>query len=292
MMIRVLIYFIVFSVLFIAYVRYVEKWAVFYPQIGQSEIVPSNIGMAYEDVMIKTSDGLQLHAWFVPAEKYPEQAVTFLFFHGNAGNINNRVEKIELLHILGGNVLIVDYRGYGISEGKPSEKGIYLDAEASLDYLLTRKDIDKGKIIVYGVSLGGAPAAELVLHREDEVAGLVLHSTLTSAKDMAKRILPVAPSFLVQTKMDTINKVPKISIPKLIIHAPQDEVIPFWMGEKLFEAAAEPKEFLRLDGEHNDAHILSRDEYLEGMRTFLDKYFGGDGLLRDSVEERSVTRTW
>lgn len=272
-MMRILIYVIIFIVLFIAYVRFIEKRTVFLPQIGRSEGVPSDIGMAYEDVTIETSDGFRLHGWYVPAKKDSEQTVTFLFFHGNAGNINNRIEKIELLHILGGNVLIIDYRGYGISEGSPSEKGIYLDAQAALDHLMARDDIAKDKIIVYGVSLGGAPAAELALKRQDDLAGLVMHSTLTSAKDMAKRILPIVPAFLVQTKMANIDKIQQIKVPKLIIHSPQDEVIPYQMGEQLFKAAAEPKEFLRLNGDHNDAHIISMDEYLAGMRKFLDKYF-------------------
>lgn len=271
MIVRILIYFIVIIVLFAAYVRFVEKRTVFLPQIGLSEGVPSDIGMAYEEVFIKTADGIRLHGWFVPSKEKSDRAVTFLFFHGNAGNINNRIEKVEFLHELGGNVLIIDYRGYGISEGSPSEKGIYLDAQAAFDYVTARKDVAKNKIIAYGVSLGGAPAADLALNRP--VAGLVLHSTFTSAGDMAKKILPIALPFLIRTKMVNIEKVRKIKVPKLIIHSARDEVIPYQMGKQLFEAAAEPKEFLKIDGEHNDAHIMSRDEYMKGMRGFLDKYF-------------------
>jgi hypothetical protein len=268
---RFIIYPILFAIFFVAYVRFLEKRTVFMPQTGKDARNPSDINMAYEDVSIKTSDGLRLHGWFVPAKENPTQAVTFLYFHGNAGNIYNRVDEVELLHDVGGNVLIIDYRGYGISEGSPSEKGIYLDALATFDYVITRKDVAKDRIIAYGVSLGGAAAAELALNRP--VAGLVLHSTFTSASDMAKKIFPIVPSFLIQTKMDTINKVQKITVPKLIIHAPQDEVAPYWMGKRLFDASAEPKEFLELQGQHNDAHIFSRDVYMKGTRKFLGKYF-------------------
>lgn len=270
--VKILIYLIVIVVGFIAYVRYIEKRTVFLPSIGRLEGVPTEAGMAYEDVFITTDDLVKIHGWFIPAKNNAKDALTFLFFHGNAGNINNRVEKVQLLHELGGNVLVIDYRGYGISEGSPTEVGIYRDAQAAFDYLLERKDIDRRKIIIYGVSLGGAPATDLVKKNQDKIAGLILHSTFTSAQDMAKKILPFVPSFLVQVKLDNLNRIANITVPKLIIHTPQDEVVPYWMGEKLFEQAVEPKEFLRIDGEHNDSHIESREEYLMGMREFLKKY--------------------
>lgn len=268
---RFIIYPTLLAIAFVVCIRLLEKKTVFLPQAGKDARKPSDIGMAYEDVTIKTADGVLLYGWFVPAKENAAEAVTFLFFHGNAGNMYSRVEKIELLHELGGNVLIIDYRGYGISEGSPSEKGIYLDAQAAFDYVVTRTDVARDKIIAYGVSLGGAPAADLALHRP--VAAVVLHSTFTSAADMAKKIFPIVPLFLVQTKMKTVNKVPKITVPKLIVHAPQDEVAPYWMGKRLFDAAAEPKEFLELQGGHNEAHFISRNEYLAGMREFLKKYF-------------------
>jgi len=268
---RFLIYLILVFIGFVIYVRFVERRTVFLPAIGKEDGTPEDIGLTYENIFFKTQDGLRLHGWFVPAVQAPQQAVTCLFFHGNAGNINNRLEKIQMLFDLGMNVFIFDYRGYGISQGCPSEKGIYLDAMAAFDYLTGRRDIRHDRILAYGASLGGAAATELALHRP--VKGLVLHSTFTSAKDVGKKILPFAPRFLIRTDMGVIGRVPQISIPKLIIHSPQDEVIPYEMGERLFEAAAGPKEFLRLDGAHNDNHVASYDVYMKGMREFLGKYF-------------------
>ena len=275
---RFLIYSLIAIVLFVLYIRFIERRTVFLPYIGKSEGSPADMGMRYDDVYIKTSDGLLLHGWFVPAAVDSAGAVTFLFLHGNAGNINNRVEKVHILHEMGGNVFVIDYRGYGLSEGKPTEKGIYLDAQAAFDDLAARQDIDHDKIIIYGVSLGGAPAAELALRRP--AAGLVLHSTFTSAKDMARKIFPIAPPFLIQTKMATVEKISRITIPKLIIHAPDDEVIPYWMGKKLYETAAAPKEFLHLEGEHNDAHLISQDVYQNGVRRFLKTYFENDDAVK------------
>jgi len=269
---RFVIYLIVSIVGFIVYVRYLESRTVFLPGIGSSGESPSDMNMDYEEVRLTTDDGVALYGWFVPAAHDPSGAVTFLFLHGNAGNIYSRVEKIHILHELGGNVFIVDYRGYGLSEGRPTENGVYLDAEAAFDALMDRSDIDHDRIIIYGVSLGGAPAAELALRRS-RAAGLVLHSTFTSVGDMAKKIFPIAPRCLVRTQMKTIDKVGRITIPKLIIHAPGDEVVPYEMGEQLYRAAAEPKQFLRLEGQHNDAHLLSRDVYQDGVRRFLETYF-------------------
>jgi len=269
---RFFIYLLLLAVGFLVYVRLLERRTVFCPHTDEITVSPADIRLAYEEVEVKTPDGFLLNGWFVPAAHPSDRTVTFLFFHGNAGHIGDCLDKIELLHELGGNTLIIDYRGYGKSEGRPSEEGFYIDARASYDYLAGRKDVNRERIVIYGASLGGAAATELAPQRP--VGGLVLHATFTSARDVGKMLYPFIPGFLIQTKMDSLAKVGRIKVPKLFIHSPQDEVIPYEMGKKLFDAAAEPKEFLSIDGTHNEAHVTSQEAYMAGMRAFLKKYFG------------------
>lgn len=273
MITRIFVYIVVLVVLFVLYVMLLESRSVFFPSVGYSAAKPSDIRLLYEDVYFLTPDGLKIHGWFVPAKKDPQEALTFLFFHGNAGNIGNRLEKIEMFHDLGSNVFIIDYRGYGLSDGRPSENGIYVDAQAAFDYLLSRQDVRHDRILAVGVSLGGAVAVDLAMNRP--VCGLVMQSTMTSAKDMAKKILPIAPLFLIRTQMNSIEKIARVTVPKLIVHSVEDEMIPFAMGQSLFAAALEPKQFLQLQGSHNEGHIFYRDIYMNGVREFLDKYFVG-----------------
>ncbi|MEW5894255.1 MAG: alpha/beta hydrolase [Candidatus Omnitrophota bacterium] len=270
LMIKWLVFLIVVLITFVVYVRFVESRSVFFPHLCTGISTPEDVGLAFEDIFLKTADGLMLNGWFVPAANQTEKTVTLLFLHGNAGNINDRVGKVQLLHQIGVNVFIIDYRGYGRSEGRPSEKGIYLDALAAYDYLASRKDAG-GRIIVYGVSLGGAPAVDMAIRRP--VKGLILESTFTSAKDMAKKILPVAPGFLIKTELNSIGKIVKVNAPTLVIHSPRDEMVPFEMGRRLYEKAAGPKEFLEINGGHNEGYLESEHVWLAGIKGFLEKYF-------------------
>lgn len=231
---------------------------------------PKDAGLEFEDIFFTTEDRVRISGWLVKAAKNPDKAATVLFFHGNAGNIGDRVEKIRNFHDMGLNVFIVDYRGFGKSEGRPSERGMYLDAQAAYDYLAGRTDIDKKRIIVYGASMGGVAAIDLAARRP--VAGLIADSTITNAADMAKKILPFIPTFLLNVKLDNIAKIPGVTAPKLFIHSPDDEMVPFRLGQKLFDAAAEPKEFLTISGTHNEGYALSERLYVPGVEGFLDKY--------------------
>ena len=269
--IRPLVILIAIIIFFIAYIRFIESRSVFFPHLAGSTTTPQVLGLRFEDVFFKTSDGLKLNGWFILGSESYDEKKTFLFFHGNAGTINDRIGKIALLHQLGVNIFIIDYRGYGKSEGRPSERGIYLDAWAAYDYLLGSKGIAPEDIIVYGVSLGGVPAVDLASTRQ--VGGLIVESTFTSAKDMAKKILPIAPSFLIRTKMNSIDKIKDVRAPKVIIHSPEDEMIPFEMGRRLYDAAPQPKEFLEIAGGHNEGYFTSEAEMLKGMKDFLLKYF-------------------
>ncbi len=262
-MLKILIYIIAGIILLIAYIRFVESRSVFYPS-RLLETTPESLGMKFEDVFFKTSDKLTLNGWLV---KSNEKAPTVLYLHGNAGNISYRVKKIALFQELGLNVFIIDYRGYGNSEGVPTEEGIYLDALSAYDYLMARTDIDKNKIIVYGASLGGAFAVDLATKRN--IAAIIVDSTFTSARDMARKIMPVAPGFLIKTKLDSIGKISKIKVPKLFIHSRDDEVVPFALGEKLYKAASEPKIFLEIHGGHDEGYSTSGDVFKNGINNFL-----------------------
>ena len=260
------LYIVVTVVLLAAGVRYLESISVFYP--GRSiAATPAALGLAFEDVFIKTEDQVTINAWLV---KSFVQRGTLIFCHGNAGNIGDRLEKILLFHQMGLNVLIIDYRGYGKSRGRPSEAGIYKDAVAAYDYLLTRQDMDRSRIIGYGESLGGAVAVDLGTKRN--LAALIIDSSFTNAADMAKTIYPFIPSFLLGTKLDSAAKVRTIAIPKLFIHSRADEIVPFRLGERLYQAAAKPKEFLELTGGHNDTPVDAQEKMAKEIIIFLRRH--------------------
>ncbi len=256
----------VYALIFVIYVRIVESLSIFYPA-KKIRATPKDIGLQFEDVFLTTQDGVTLNAWLM---RFPQARSTVLILHGNAGNNSDRLEKITYFYKMGLNVFIVDYRGYGKSLGHPTEEGIYKDAAAAFDYLAARKDLDPAKIIAYGESLGGAAAVDLAAQRN--VAALILDSTFTRACDVAKAKLPFIPAFLLKTKMDSLSKIVNLRMPKLFIHSPLDEVIPFRLGQKLFEASAEPKEFLRIEGTHNEGFFQSQEFYLRGIEQFLKKW--------------------
>jgi len=250
------------------YVFLMQPKLIYYPGIpGRTlEATPAVIGMDYEELTLSTTDGEHLHAWFIP---HPQARATLLFAHGNAGNISHRLDSIQVFHDIGLNVLIFDYRGYGQSTGKPSEKGTYRDAEAAWAYLTLTRGIDPGKIILFGRSLGAAVITDLATRVEP--AGVILESAFLSVPDMASTIYPWLPvRWLASYRYDNGDKVTRITQPLLIIHSRGDEIIPFEQGERLFQQASEPKQFLELRGRHNDGFYVSRDEYLAVMGAFLE----------------------
>ncbi|MFH1038555.1 MAG: alpha/beta hydrolase [PVC group bacterium] len=248
-------------------VRKFERSRMYYPQ-RTLEAYPCDLGLAYEDVSLATADGLRLHGWWVPAD---QNRGTVLFCHGNAGNISHRLESIEIFHRLGLNVFIFDYRGYGLSEGSPSEDGTYRDAEAAYDYLRQARHIPSGRIVIFGRSLGGAVAVELARLRE--AGALICESTFTSSVDLAHVIFPFLPvRLLIFNKYETIMKVPGLALPKLFIHSRQDELVPFEQGERLFRAAGDPKEFLAIQGSHGEGFLQTGAPYLERIDRFLKQY--------------------
>ncbi len=260
---KILLPIIVVVILLFLYVRYLESTSVFFPS-RSILATPKQSHLDFEDVYFKTKDGVTLNGWLV---KHPKAKSTIVFFHGNAGNLSDRIGKFLLFHKMGVNVFAVDYRGYGNSGGKPTEEGIYEDAEAAFDYLLTRSDINPKTIISYGASLGGVVAIDLAIHRP--LAGLIIDSSFSSAPDMAKVIYPFLPSFFMKIKMDSISKIQKIHIPKLFLHSDEDETVPIALGLKLYKAAQAPKTFIKLKGAHDEGHIVDQKMFVDSITRFL-----------------------
>ncbi|HEC17662.1 MAG TPA: alpha/beta hydrolase [Sedimenticola sp.] len=230
------------------------------------EATPADRGLEFEPLSIPTRDGETLDGWFIPAG---EARGTLLFFHGNAGNISHRLDSVGLFHRLGLNVLIFDYRGYGRSSGKPSEAGLYRDAEAAWRYLTGERATPADEIVLFGRSLGGAVAVWLA--GRVRPAGLIVESSFTSVPDMGAEIYPWLPvRLLARNRFDSRARIGGVKVPVLIIHSRQDEIIPFRHGRRLFEAAAEPKQFLEIAGGHNDGFYVSGEKYREGISEFLD----------------------
>lgn len=226
---------------------------------------PQSIGLQYEDVDLNTADSVRINGWFIPGDNH---LGVLLFCHGNAGNISHRLESIKIFNDLGLSVFIFDYRGYGNSDGTPSEKGTYLDAEAAWRYLTEERMIDSSDIILFGRSLGGSVAAYLA--KETHPGALILESAMASVPDVAAKMYPFLPvRLLSRFKYSTIDYVKEISCPVLIIHSPTDEIIPYENGQKLFTAARQPKMFLEISGGHNDGFIVSGEKYTDGILDFI-----------------------
>ena len=234
---------------------------------------PSNIGLSFKNVSFETTDRVKLFGWFIPCDG---ARGVILFCHGNAGNISHRLDSIQIFHRLGLDVLIFDYRGYGQSEGKPSEIGTYLDAEAAWQYLVKERQVMPDKIIVFGRSLGGAVVAHQA--RTHKPGALILESTFTSVPDLAANVYPFLPVKLMSLfKYDTAGYLKGVTCPILIVHSPDDEMMPYKHGQRLFEAANEPKEFLEISGSHNEGFIISGKHYEEGLDAFISKYLPPNG---------------
>jgi len=263
---KFLIYLIIILIICIIYIRSVENSVTFAPSRRIME-TPKDIGLSYEDVYFNSASHLKLNGWFIPSSGAQN---TLLFFHGNAGNIGDRLEKIEIFHHIGLNIFIFDYRGYGNSQGKPSERGMYEDGLAAYDYLIARNDVNAQNIIGYGASLGGSAAVNLASQRQ--LKALIVDSSFPSAADMAKYLFPVIPSFVFKTKLDSTSKITNLTMPKLFIHSQDDETVPFKLGKKLYELAPQPKEFLQMRGGHNDSHAIDQPSFIDGISQFIAKY--------------------
>lgn len=251
-----------------------QSGLIYYPEIGQ-EIVhtPEQAGLPFEPVKLATSDGETLDAWLVPAKNPasgPARGVV-LFFHGNAGNISHRMDSIMMFYRMGYGVLIFDYRGYGRSTGSPSEQGTYRDAEAAWKYLIEAKRIPASHIVLFGESLGGAVAARLAAR--EKPGALVLASVFTSVPDMGAKLYPFLPvRLLSRFDYNAREYLKAVSCPVFVAHSRDDDIVPFEHGRLLYDAAREPKQFLELQGGHNDGFIFMREPWVKALDAFLQTH--------------------
>jgi uncharacterized protein len=268
----------IFSLLIVSYliivtfVYFFQSKLIYHP-IKSLKYTPHDIGVEYKDIYLKTADGVKIHGWFL---SYAKSKKAILFAHGNGGNISHRLSSLNILHNLGFNILIFDYRGYGKSEGSPSESGTYKDVRAAWDYLVTI--FPPENIVLFGRSLGGAVITNLAttLPKNIKPKGIILESTFTSIPDLASIIywyLPVR--MLSRFNYNTLSLINKITIPILITHSYEDELIPFSHGKKLYKTALGEKFFLSIKGNHNEGFVDSGSLYRNGLKKFLSRLFPG-----------------
>lgn len=245
---------------------------------------PAEEGLIYKDVYFAAADGPKIHGWIVEPSLGPvggdsaggaavaarPARANLLFFHGNGGNISYSVEALRTFAAMGYRTLIIDYRGYGRSEGRACEKGLYRDAEAALRFFCDEYGLKADEVVYVGRSLGAGVALELALR--EKPAALVLESPLASVREMAGVIGYLFPlRLLVVDRFDNIGKVGKLDCPLLVIHSREDEVVPYKQGFRVFEAAPEPKEFIEIRGSHDDGYYESGSAYVEGFMRFVEE---------------------
>ena len=261
---------LVFCILvYAAFLLLFENKIIFHPSIyPEGYWNPTSLGVPAQDVYFEAEDGVKLHAWFIPA---PNAVATLLWFHGNAGNLSHRLDNIQRLKRLNLNIFIFDYRGYGRSEGEPNEEGIYKDSRAAYRQVLSMAGVSVNSLFLFGRSLGGICAVEIALNHPAK--GLILESVFTNAEDMSRKVFPLIPlGWAVRSKLDAVGKVPHLKLAKLFLHGTRDEIVPYDLGRKLFEKAANPKTFYDIEGAgHNDTYILGGVEYYDALSRFITK---------------------
>jgi len=251
-----------------------EDQLVYHP-VGEDGGIWGPAMIAPEDVTFQSADGTRLHAWYLPAEN---PTAVILYCHGNAGNVTHRAGIIQALRDhAGASVMVFDYRGYGRSEGKPSEVGILADARAARTALAAKAGVAESDIVMMGRSLGGAVAVDVAAG--DGARALVLESTFSSMPDVAAHHVPYLPvHLLMRTRLNSAGKIAEYQGPLLQSHGDADRVVPYQFGRKLFEATGRPEsDFITLPGaDHNDAQPMA---YYSRLRTFLESLKPSSSLV-------------
>lgn len=258
--------------LILGFIRYIEINLIYAPS-RKIEETPADKGYYdFEDIQIETEDGITISGWFVPADSANG---TVMLCHGNAGNISHRLDNVRIYNDLGYNILLFDYRGFGLSQGSPDEIGTYRDVQAAWDYLIDERSIPPEQIVLHGRSLGGALASYCA--KENTPEFLIIESTFTSIPDICSNLYPWLPArILGRVEYPVLEYVSEVKCPILVIHSTEDEMIPFEHGESIYEVANEPKRLLPIRGDHNTGFLTSGQMYIEGLEHFL----GGGHPLR------------
>lgn len=242
--------------------RLPEQKLIYYPHRGRT-LNPNSLGFGVEDIYFTTADNVRLNAFWLPP---PPGAATVLYFHGNGGNLSGMQPSLTYFHQAGLGALVVDYRGYGLSQGHPSEEGLYKDARAAYQECL-RRGVSERNLIIHGQSLGGAIAVQLA--SEKPCRGLVLESTFTTARDMARLLYGKVAALSLRTRYPSLTTVKRIKCPLLVIHGDRDEMIPDSMGRSLYAAAPQPKKLWIVEGAgHNNLRVAAGQKYVQELRRF------------------------
>ncbi|MDH3609730.1 MAG: alpha/beta hydrolase, partial [Gammaproteobacteria bacterium] len=271
MFIKLLLAIALFYIAAMIAIYFAQALFIYAPQMPTRELVatPADIGLEYENLTLNTPDNERINAWYIPTNN--QTAKTVLFFHGNAGNISHRLETIKIYNQLGLNFLIFDYRGFGISTGKPTEEGTYLDADTAWQYLIEEKKLNPEEIILAGRSLGGGVAAELA--KKAHPAMLILESTFTSMTEVSAKHYPFMPtSLIVKHEYETSLKLKDIHCPIVFAHSKNDEVIPYEHSQRNYAVANEPKKFIELSGGHGNGFLLSKRNYVSGLQIAFNEF--------------------
>jgi fermentation-respiration switch protein FrsA (DUF1100 family) len=243
-----------------------DQFFVYHPEPWQDRDWARLTGLPLEEVWFQAGDGVRLFGWYVEAQA---DRPVILWCHGNAGNVIHRLENLKLLHQSGLSVFLFDYRGYGRSQGRPSEEGLYQDALGAYDYLTRTRMIRSERLIIFGRSLGGAVAGELAAQKP--AAGLILESVFPSIEAVAKFHyggLPV--HWLLGAAFTLLDRLPQLSLPKLIMHGDRDSIIPLELGKQVFEAAKPPKFFYLIEGaDHNNTYQIGGAAYFRRWVEFV-----------------------
>lgn len=258
-------------ILFVAvttYLYFYQKNFVYFPSADIAN-KPEAVGLEYEDVRIMIRDGEEIHGWYIPSQTSNDSArKVVLFCHGNAGNISHRLPTAVMFAGQKIDLLMFDYRGYGLSDGEPGEQATYEDALGAYKWLIDEKKYKPSDIILFGRSLGGAVSIDLA--GKVKCGGIIVESAFTSAVEVGKKAFPILPiGLLLKHRYDSIGKISTIDCPKLFVHSPQDDIIPYEMGRALFETAQQPKAFYDIFGRHNDRGYLDDEAYIKTVRDFI-----------------------
>ncbi len=251
--------------------RWFEHRALFAPS-RTLDRSPAEAGLAFEEVDFVAEDGVRLHGWWIP---HPAARGTLLYCHGNGANIANRVGVLPWLHAQQLNVFLFDYRGYGFSRGWPSERGLARDARAAYEVVRARHDdAEAPPVVLYGASLGGPVAARLA--EEKPARGIIVEASFPSAVTLGAILYPALPiRWMTTQRFDAAGPLSRLAgLPKLIANSREDGLVPFDLGEQLFDAAAEPKQFAAFLGPHGEGAWDEHLSYAAALSSFFDRLFG------------------
>ena len=251
--------------------EFFDQYLVYHPAPWENRDWQSIAGIPLEDVWFQTEDRVRLFGWYAPN---PRSSAVLLWCHRNAGNIIHRLDNLVRLQEVGVSVFLFDYRGYGRSQGRPSEVGLYRDALAAYTYLTETRRLSPKQIIIFGRSLGAAVATQLASVRP--AAGLVLESAFPSIEAIARYYyygLPV--HWLLGARFPLEERLKEVHMPVLVVHGALDDIIPFELGKRVFEAANAPKSFYAIpNADHNNVFVVGGPPYYERLKKFVDEVVG------------------